>query len=123
MVTNLGVGQYIAANPTESRDTAFHGSVLVLAGGAVSSAVRYFGRFVAADFLNAPGMAVFVPGLVVSGYIDRCGWLPRNILVRDMRFRIVGIRMAVGEVTYAMSSVDLAAAGPSCSSARRAAMR
>ncbi len=111
MLSHFGVAQYIAANPKDGRDVAFHGSVLMLAGGAVTSLICYFGRFAAADFLKAPGMAAYVPGLVLSNFIDRLGWLPRNILVRDMRFRVVGIRMAVGELTYAGSTVAFATRG------------
>lgn len=105
VATSLGVGQYIAANPNEGRETAFHGSVLVLAAGAVACAIIYFGRFAAADLMASPAVVVYAPALALSHFIDRCGWLPRYILVREMRFRMVGLRLALGEITYAATTV------------------
>ncbi|NUP08330.1 MAG: oligosaccharide flippase family protein [Polyangiaceae bacterium] len=109
--TNLGVGQYIAANPNSGRDVTFHGSVLLLGAGAIACLVIYFGRYAAADLLEAPSVIVYAPALALSHYVDRCGWLPRNILVRDMRFRLVGLRLAVGELTYAGTTIVFAYLG------------
>lgn len=109
--TSLGVGQYIAANPDADRDVTFHGSVLLLGAGAVVCVTAFFGRHLVADILDAPSVIVYAPALALSHYIDRCGWLPRNILVRDMRFKMIGIRLAVGEVSYAATTVLFAYLG------------
>ncbi len=106
--TSLGVGQFISAHPKAGRDVVFHGSVLVTVCGAVGLLGCYLTGDAMASWLNVPGMAAYVPGFVVSHFIERLGWLPRNVLVRDMRFRVVGARVAIGEVTFASTSVLLA---------------
>jgi lipopolysaccharide exporter len=109
--TALGVGQYVAAHPKEGRETAFHGSLLVLGAGVLSClGCVAAGPFVARG-LKVPGMAHYVPGLAAAHYLDRCGWVPRAILVREMRFRTAGLRVALGELAFAVSSVALASRG------------
>ena len=109
--TTLGVAQFVAANPKEGRDTAFHGSVLVLALGVLVC----LGCLVAAEpvshFLKVPGMARYVPGMALAHFLERCGWVPRAVLVREMRFRLAGLRVALGELVFAVSSVSLAYLG------------
>jgi PST family polysaccharide transporter len=106
--TALGVGQYVAAHPEEGRETVFHGTIMVLIAGLIVCTVCLLGDQTVARLVNVQGMAQYVPGLVLSHYIDRLGWLPRYILVRDLRFRIVGLRVALGEVSFAASGVALA---------------
>lgn len=111
MATGFGAAQFIAARPREGREAAFHGSVLVLGTGAIvcvacSACAGHVG-----SFLHVPGMASYVPGLAIAHYIDRCAWMPRGLLVRDMRFRTLGLRVAAGELSYAVASVALAALG------------
>ncbi|HEU4406482.1 MAG TPA: oligosaccharide flippase family protein [Polyangiaceae bacterium] len=109
--TSFGVGQYVAAHPKAGRDVAFHGALLVLGSGLLMVAVCVLARGAAADLLRTPGMAQYVPGLAVSQFIDRFGALPRSVLARDLRFRLVAARVAVGELAFAVSSVGLAALG------------
>lgn len=109
--TALGVMQYVASRPGEGRDTAFHGSVLVLVTGLLAAVASVAVRHDAAAWLGVPGMARYVPGLALAHCIDRLQWVPRGLLVRDMRFRTAGFRVAIGEVTFAVSSVALAHAG------------
>lgn len=106
--TALGVGQFITANPTIGRDVAFHGNVLVLGTGVIACTGCVLTGPLFADWLDVPGMAQFVPGLAISHFLDRCAWLPRAILLRDLRFRTVGFRVAVGELTFAISTVAFA---------------
>lgn len=109
--TALGVQQYVAANPQEGRNTAFHGTVLVLGFGVVTCAACVLLGPVVGGMLDVPGMVQYVPGLALAHFLDRCTWLPRSILVRDMRFRAVGLRVAIGEIAFAASTVALAYRG------------
>lgn len=109
--TALGVGQYIAAHPEEGRETAFHGTIMVLAAGLLACLVCLTTGQSVSEWLKAPGMAQYIPGLVLSHYLERLGWMPRYILVRDLRFRVVGLRVAVGELAFASSSVMFAYLG------------
>lgn len=109
--TALGVAQYVAAHPSAGRSTVFHGSVLVLGTGVLSCLFCIGAAPYAAAWLDAPRLADYVPGLVLAQWLDRCGWVPRSLLVREMRFRALALRVAAGELTFAVSSVATAALG------------
>ncbi len=109
--TTIGVSQFIAAHPKEGRATAFHGTVLVLLLGVISCLAAVASAGAVAGWLNTPGMVAYVPGMALAHYLDRCGWVPRAILVREMRFREAGLRTAIGEIVFAVTGVALARAG------------
>ena len=111
IATALGVSQYVAARPDAGRSAMFHGTVLVLGAGLLSCLLCIVAAPWAAAWLGTPRMTDYVPGLVLAHFIDRCGWVPRSLLVRQMRFRALGARVAAGELTFAASSVALAAIG------------
>lgn len=111
MATALGASQFVAAHPKEGRDTAFHASLLVLGAGLVACLGCCLAAEPTARALHVEGMARHVPGLALAHYLDRATWLPRAILVREMRFRTLGLRVAAGELTFAVASVALAAMG------------
>jgi lipopolysaccharide exporter len=109
--TTLGVGQFITANPKEGREVAFHGSVLLMSAGLLGVVFCLLTRHQIADWLNVDAMAQYVPGLALAHILDRMGWMQRSILLRDLRFRTFGFRVAIGELTYAFSSVFFAFLG------------
>lgn len=109
--TGFGVMQYVAARPKEGRETAFHGNVIVLTTGIVACLACLALRFDVAAWLKVPGMARYVPGLALAHYIERVQWVPRSLLVREMRFRTAGLRLAIGELIFAVTSVVLARMG------------
>ncbi|MBK8257157.1 MAG: oligosaccharide flippase family protein [Polyangiaceae bacterium] len=109
--TAFGVMQYVAARPKEGRATAFHGSLLVLTTGLAAMILTVALRHRAATWLDVPGLAQYVPGMAAAHYIERFQWVPRSLLVREMRFRTAGLRVAVGELIFAVSSVILAHLG------------
>jgi lipopolysaccharide exporter len=107
----FGVGQFIAAHPKESRAVVFHGGLLVIGGGIVTSLIAVLLRHPLTGLLNTPGAASFIPLVALAGFIDRLSWLPRNVLVREMQFKLVGLRIALGEFVYAGTSIALAYKG------------
>jgi PST family polysaccharide transporter len=90
---------------------AFHATVWHLSLGVVALAIAVLLRHPLEPIVNAPGMAAFVPLLALSVLIDRIGFMPERILVRDMKFRAVGLSRTVGELTYTGVSVGLAVIG------------
>lgn len=111
VATTLGVQQYLASHPTSGRGVAFHGGVLLMSTGFMAMLLCVLLRQPLCSALNNPAAAVYVPGLALSHLIDRASWLPRNILVREMQFRLIGLRVALGEIVYAASSVSFASLG------------
>jgi PST family polysaccharide transporter len=106
--TTFGVGQFVAAHPHESRAVVFHGTLLSLAGGLLSMGAAIALGSPLSALLHTPDAARYVPTLAVAFFIERMSWMPRQILARDMRFRLVGMRIAVGELVFASVSVGLA---------------
>jgi lipopolysaccharide exporter len=109
--TTLGVGQFVTANPKEGKETAFHGTVLLIGAGLLGVVLCLLSANQVAVWLKVPAMAQYVPGLVLSHMLDRMGWMQRSILLRDLRFRTFGFRVAIGELSYAFSSVVFASLG------------
>jgi PST family polysaccharide transporter len=107
LVSSLGMGQYIVAHPRSDRQTSFHASVLSLAGGAAMFAIcwavcAFVGRAYGSEWVE------YVPSFLIALCIERVAMLPRNILAREMRFGVIGVRTALGELTFATASVALA---------------
>jgi len=108
---NLGVGHYVVSKPTASRETLFHGTVYYLSAGVITTAVIFAYRDSLGALFDAPDMSRFVPGLALSVLIDRVAFMPEKILIREIRFRRIGIIRTFGDVAYTFVSLALAAAG------------
>ena len=110
-ISTMGFGQFLIAKPEAPRSVAFHATALHVGFGLFAAAVLLAigGRFGPA--LDAPGMTRFLPGLVLSGFVDRIAYVPERILVRDLRFRALSAARTAAELTYSIVCVGLAAAG------------
>jgi PST family polysaccharide transporter len=60
---------------------------------------------------GAPGLAEFLPVLILSTLLERILYVPERILVRNLRFGWLSLARAGGELTYTVVSVTLAALG------------
>ena len=110
-ISSIGFGQYLVAKPDAPRSAAFHVTVLHVGLGVLAAvAVLGFGRFFG-PILDAPGMTRFLPGLVLSGLIDRVAYVPERVLIRDLRFGAVSVARTVGDLAHTGVCVWLAAAG------------
>jgi lipopolysaccharide exporter len=108
--TNAGVSQYIASKPNAERAAVFHATFyyLILGVAALGLALAFGGPL--AGLLHAPGIVKYLPFLAAATFVDRVATIQDRIQVRDMRFRSVGIIRSLGELTYSVTSVALAAA-------------
>jgi len=110
-MSTIGFGQFLIARPEAPRSVAFHATAFHLALGVLAAAlVLALGSRLGAP-LEAPTMARFLPGLVLSGLLDRLSYVPERILVRDLRFGIVSASRAAGDIAHSVVSVGLAAGG------------
>jgi PST family polysaccharide transporter len=110
-LSTVGLGQYLVSRPDAGRPaafhvTTFHVSLGVLALGILLVAGRRLG-----PALDVPGMSRFLPGLALSTLLDRVAFVPERILVRDLRFGVVGAGRSAGEVAFTGVCVGLAATG------------
>jgi lipopolysaccharide exporter len=111
-MTSLGLGQYIASRPNADRQTVFNATVYFLTAGFIAIGAVYLLRApIAVHIVHAPGMLKYMPGIALAQIIERLWYIPDRVLVREMRFRSVGLRNVAAELTYTISSVTLAVIG------------
>jgi lipopolysaccharide exporter len=110
-LSTIGWGQYLVSRPDASRSMAFHVTIFhvclgVLALGALLLSGSLLGRWV-----DAPGMARFLPGLALAVAFDRVAFVPERILVRDLRFGRLGVTRTAGDLAHTAVSIGSAALG------------
>lgn len=110
-ISTVGLGQFLIANPEAPRSVAFHATAFHVGLGMLAAAVLLTVGGGFGPALDAPGMTRFLPGLVLSGFLDRIAYVPERILVRDLRFRAVSTSRTAGELAHSIVCVSLAAAG------------
>lgn len=110
VMANVGFGPYVLAT-NAGREASFHATVFTLGLSALGLGLLLVLAAPLAPFFDAPTMAQYVPGLVGANLLQNTGFLASRILARDMRFRVVGLGLAAGEIAYTGVSVGLAAAG------------
>jgi PST family polysaccharide transporter len=109
--SNCGLSQYIVSKPHAGREAAFHATLyFTLLGLVALVAALALGGPIGA-LIQAPGITRYLPGLAFAAVLERVGTIQDRILVRDMRFRAVGLLRSFGEIVYSVASVALAAAG------------
>lgn len=110
-ISTVGLGQYLVARPDAPRNAAFHATVFHVGFGIIAAALvlALGGRL--GPSLDAPAMIRFLPGLVLSGLLERVAYVPERVMVRDLRFRAVsGVRTAA-DLAHSIVCVSLAALG------------
>lgn len=107
-VSTLGVGHYLVAFPKAGRDVAFHASVIYLSAAALAVACACALAAPLGAWFGEPGVTEYIPWFAAGIACQRIGGIPTRLLVRDMRFRVIGLSQVAGEFTYAASALLLA---------------
>src|SRR5829696_7404475 len=85
----LGVGAYIISFPKAGRAVAFHATAIHVSLGLVAIAALWALRSTLAPMFDAPHLARFLPGLMLSLLLDRLSFMAERPVVRDLGFRTV----------------------------------
>jgi PST family polysaccharide transporter len=107
MLTDASVGQAILARRV-GPDVCFHAFVLHMAGGVLGLVPVFLLAGPLASWLDAPGMARFLPGFAVAALIERFSHVPGRVLVRDLRFRTVALTRGTAEIVFTAVCLGLA---------------
>jgi len=111
MLSNFGLGNYAIAKFKDGDDVTFVATVMYLGLGALAlGAVLLWGEHMS-EFVNAPRMGQYIPGLVLATWLRRVAHMPDKVLAREMRFGAIAASVALGELSYTVVSVALAIAG------------
>jgi PST family polysaccharide transporter len=111
LFTNAAFGDYVSAHPQESGRTLFPVTVLSLSSAALASALAMLLAPVLAGPLGAAGLVAHVPGLALSFALTRAVEVPERLLMRNLRYRRIGLATTAGETLYVATSLALAMAG------------
>jgi lipopolysaccharide exporter len=111
LFTNAAFGDYVSAHPQDSGRALFPVTVLSLTSAAVASALAMLLAPVMAEPLGAPGLTAHVPGLALSFALTRAVEVPERLLMRNLRYRRIGLATTGGESLYVVTSLVLAATG------------
>ncbi|HEY1586810.1 MAG TPA: oligosaccharide flippase family protein [Polyangia bacterium] len=107
----FGVGVYLVADPKTGRDVAFHATVIQIGTGLIGAGVAYAARYRMGATVDAPGLVRYVPGMALALMIARVAYMPERMLVRQMKFRRLGLSRALGELSLPIVAVATARAG------------
>jgi lipopolysaccharide exporter len=110
-LSTLGFGQFLIANPKSPRSTAFHVTVFHVASGLITLGVLLGLGSALGTAFDAPGMTRFLPGLALAAALDRIGYVPERVLVRELRFGVLSVSRTVADLGYSAASITLAALG------------
>ena len=112
-ITIWGFGQYavVRGRGADAAEVTWHATVFYLVPGAISLGLMAMLGGVFTDLIEAPGAAIYVPGMCLSLYIRRLGAIPERVLQRQLQFRASGMSLVVGEITYTAVALSLAANG------------
>lgn len=111
LLSNFGLGNYYIVKGGDAPDVGFHMTAWSMLLGCVGLALVWALGDQMSAWFGLPDMAQYVPGMIAAALFRRIGSHPAKVLVRQMRFGRVGISSAVGEVTFVLISVGLAAYG------------
>ena len=110
-VTTFGVGIYLVSNARLSRAETFHASCWFLLTGVAALIVTMLMGGALGRWFGAPGLAAFLPVLIVATLLERIFYVPERILVRQLRFGWLSLGRAAGELSFTVVAVVLAAHG------------
>jgi PST family polysaccharide transporter len=105
---SLGVGPYIITFPRSGRAVAFHATLIHVALGAVALSLVWVFAGSIGPLFDAPTLKHFVPGLVLSVFLDRITFMAERPVVRDLDFRTIGISRTGGDLVYTAVAVGAA---------------
>lgn len=109
--TTFGVGIYLVANAGISRAETFHASCWFLATGVVALLATMALGGPLERWTGAPGLAAYLPVLLLATLLERIFYVPERILVRNLRFGWLSVARASSELTFTAVAVALAANG------------
>lgn len=110
-LSSCGISQYLVSKPDAGRTAAFHATFYFMLLGLVTLGAALALGGPIGELIHAPGIQRYLPGLAFAAVLERAGTVQDRILVRDMRFRAVGLFRSLGEVVYSGLSVGLVGAG------------
>jgi PST family polysaccharide transporter len=109
--SNLGLNQYLVARPKSGADTGWHVTVYTGVLCAIGLAIGLILQKPLGAYFKVSDIGRYLPALAAVAMCDRFSSVAERLLQRDLRWRLVGINNAVGEMLYAAVSVGCVIGG------------
>jgi PST family polysaccharide transporter len=106
-MSSWGFNQYVIVKADQGQGAVFHATILHLALGIAALLLVLLTGEHFSVFLNAPNLGLYLPGMIVAVAIKRLASIPDKLLMRQMRFRLVAVATATGEIVYVVVAVLL----------------
>ena len=106
--TTLGVGVYVIAKRDATREDMFHATAIHVTLGVLALLACWVLRKPLSPLFETPNMYRYVPGLAAAAFIDRLAFMPERVLVRALRFRLISMLRAAGEVAFVVAALGTA---------------
>ncbi|HZO12621.1 MAG TPA: oligosaccharide flippase family protein [Polyangiaceae bacterium] len=103
-----GMGQYLVAQREADERAAFHATFFHVVLGAVAMLAVWLAADWLGPLLKVPNLGLYVPALAAATFVERISYMPGRVLAREMRFKVIGLRMLLGELVYAGVGIYLA---------------
>jgi PST family polysaccharide transporter len=110
-LSTIGWGQYLVSKPDAPPSAAFHVASFHVGLGGLVFLLLILGGSRFGNWLDAPTLMRYLPGLVLSSFLDRVTFVPERILVRDLRFRRLSVTRMTADLTHSAVSITAAALG------------
>ncbi|HEX2878972.1 MAG TPA: oligosaccharide flippase family protein, partial [Polyangiaceae bacterium] len=107
-LSTIGWGQYLVSKPDAPPSAAFHVATFHVCLGGLVFLLLILGGGRMGNWLDAPTLMHYLPGLVFSSFLDRVTFVPERILVRDLRFRRLSMTRMTADLTHSAVSITAA---------------
>jgi lipopolysaccharide exporter len=110
-LSGMGLAQYLVVKPDAGPRVAFHVTFYTCVACLTALAVVHLTRGWMGAFFNVAELGRYLPWLSVTALAESLSVVPERILYRDLRFRLVALTRAAGDLGFSAVSVGLAMAG------------
>lgn len=110
-MSTIGIGQFVLARAGDGPRVTFHATVLHLVTGVLALGLLVVLDKPLTSLVNAPHASVYIPAVAFAILLDRIGYVPERMILRDLRFRLIAGTRATSDLANTIVSLGLAIAG------------
>ena len=112
-LTTLGFGQYVIVRGRKEPgpEVVWHATVASYVLGVIGLGLvaRFAGPV--AGLVRSEQAALYIPGLALAIGIRRASAIAEKVLVRQLKFRAIGLTLTLGELAFAITTIGFATHG------------
>jgi PST family polysaccharide transporter len=110
-LSQMGLTHYVVVKPDAGPLVAFHVTFYTNVACMLALAFVHLTRAWVGPFFNVPELGRYLPWLTATTLAESLSIVPERILYRDLRFRLVALTRAAGDLGFSVASLGLAMAG------------